>query len=574
MGAVDRLLSRVGVVLTWEDIHGAPSRLDDVRADVRVMHPYTVLAYACHWNAMISPLDGTFEPDIHASIVQQLIPRPEFARIADAIHELPRDGILNRHQLLLLIRLVLEETDWTAPIPDDGRVDGRSLFDVLLKLNDHLAQPSPSERTKRASSFGSLFAMHDLFHRRYALGSVGRTLSMLGEIDTHLRSRSRTWPDIHAFFEQGAALSVARFHELTFATCVVARPRAGLSPSPPDSTAFGEAAIQGHGGATPEELRAFLSALSLRPDELRQRLLRPEERPATLNFSTFRDRPLVQVADGIYRVIDPEFLLNKLGDGVFWYLHRGAQNESKVNELRGWWGGLFEEYTHRLMQHYFPPQGGRYIPRPRFDGNGDEAVDAMLALPNSLVLFEFKGSLVKKDARHSGHSRRLAHDVRKKFASIRSDRQRATGVTQLARAIRQLLAPASQGSGRLGPVKRERARRIYPVLVCLDTGMGSPLMNCYLHRQMCRALGPVDAHRVRPLTLLTIEDLERVLPYTEEHSFAEILDKWHACDPDMLTSFGYVMEDELYSSARKDNTWIQSKWKEWSDHVIHFFFPG
>jgi hypothetical protein len=57
MSAIPLFLSRVGIVLTWEDIHERRSSLEETRATLRERHLYTLLAFGCHWKALVSPPD-------------------------------------------------------------------------------------------------------------------------------------------------------------------------------------------------------------------------------------------------------------------------------------------------------------------------------------------------------------------------------------------------------------------------------------------------------------------------------------------------------------------------------------
>ncbi len=600
----DLVRQRIGSVISWEDLRGAVSRWGVVRADVARLDGQTLTGVATHWNALLHDLRTASDEAMQLAVVQYLSSPEVLQELDNAARrkrvagewgrgELP--PVVNRQQLLILIRLALEIGKW------DGTGDGlgrERILSLLLRTNDHLdglPDPAPTDRPRdapktifeRVQVFPVMFALQDFSQPRRAENGVSRTMRMLGEIHPELATDARLRAeavDLPALFARSCGIDVETFRTLCFAVVAVATapgkkgsPHAGV-PSPEDTGIFNISVKQLKGdSAIPEaDVQAFLGATSRTPAEFREMLRGPYQGPEQVNFTTFRKCPVIRFESGAYRVVDKSFLLDKLGAGVYWALRDVVEREAKaearqnaVKRLNGWWGRVFEEYAHRLIEH--SDAASVYRRNPSF-ADGREACDGVLAYDDRAVLFEFKSSLLAAEPRHATAARLLAREILRKFCAHRGAgtgaRRGARGIPQLARTAKEL-----RSGGRIGGLRAEQFGAMYPVLVCADTAMAAPMVNGLLQRRFARLVDSQGDATVRPLTVLTIEDVETMLPWERSVAFWRMLDTWHHADPRMMTFPRLVIESRLFGADERPNAWVREGAERWREAIRKRFWP-
>jgi hypothetical protein len=310
------------------------------------------------------------------------------------------------------------------------------------------------------------------------------------------------------------------------------------------------------------------------PAEQRTRLAQDGADASSFDFIAFRDYPLVEFPEGCAWALDQQFLLEKMGSGVFWLLHREdptldkKANGSRNQGLRTWWGRLFEEYAHRLMTVFYSETGDRYHRFPEGMAAGSGSCDAWLDCGSKAMVFEYKGSYLNQPARLSSDPNVLEEDLRRKFASRGSAGKAYKGVFQLARCVKQ----ARSGELADGP---RRDQPIQAVLVGLDLALGASMVNWRLQAWFEEALreNDVDATTIAPLCVLTIEDLEDVLPYTSNRSLLGMVEQQRAMDPEAKGPFREFMQQELFAGGKRDNEWIGGRARAWKDALRVKYFP-
>lgn len=129
------------------------------------------------------------------------------------------------------------------------------------------------------------------------------------------------------------------------------------------------------------------------------------------------------------------------------------------------------------------------------------AVDALLDLGSDVVVFEFKGSLLTHAAKAERNLVEFEKDFRKKF--VEKDDGQRKGIAQLA------VAAIAVADRTLKTATKPTA--VYPVLVCYEAAVESFWINKYANRIFRDLVGADD--RVRPLTVMSVEELESLLPH-------------------------------------------------------------
>ena len=600
---VDLIQQNVGVVLQWKDVYGSQSTWEIVRRDVSRLDALPLAGCAAHWNALVRNTDGSLDDERQKAVVQFLASPDQLQAIDEAVRRrVKREGggqglppIINRQQLLILMRLAFQLGRWDG----DGRpVKGSELLDILLRINDHLeALPNtpwykPSRKRgsifRRVIAFPLMFALLDFSHIRRAENGVTRTLRILREIHPDLAAQPTLQAralDVAALFQQGAGLSLETHLSLTFAAFALTmhpddpgsfRKLQVVTPRDNGDFNIGMSQLIGESALTAAEVETFLSRVARTPEEFKTLLADPTQVPEQGNFTVFRKYPIIRFTPEVVRVIDRQMLLDKLGDGAYWLVREVVESQTEpglerikvVKRLNGWWGLLFEEYTHRLVEA--SPVATAYTRQPTFEGEaGDGAIDGLLHHGTRLVLLEYKVSPVTPAARTTPKPRLLAKEILAKFAGPKGTHGRGRigprGTPQLAAAVREFVSGRS-----LGGVTPNDIEAIFPVIVCGEHGMGAPMVNCLLNRRFRRDLGDADTPRVRPLTVLTIEDFERVL--ADGRDVASLMQGWLDADPRMATYPGLVLREKVLQGDGMHD-WVRQAAEAWKIEMVTRLFP-
>lgn len=219
-----------------------------------------------------------------------------------------------------------------------------------------------------------------------------------------------------------------------------------------------------------------------------------------------RKHPIVALTDDEYLVLDRHFVTEAVSSGVYWHLFdtlEGVQRE----RLRELWGRLFELYVHDLLGHYYPPVSQMLRVNVSYT---DGEIDALLDFGEVVILVEAKASLLFRKARFSRDPSVFERDIQKKFVETPEGKPKA--LKQLANAA------AAIASRRVATAVRPR--RIFPVLLGDEPSLQSLGVNAYLN-ELFERLVPTDARAVvAPLTVMTIEELEELLPYVSSNVLA------------------------------------------------------
>jgi hypothetical protein len=75
----------------------------------------------------------------------------------------------------------------------------------------------------------------------------------------------------------------------------------------------------------------------------------------TTDQRCFRSKPLLQIDDRRYLVLDLQFLFESASAGLSWTLMEDLSRDDRARFLE-YWGGIFEKYVQDLLGHYYPVQ--------------------------------------------------------------------------------------------------------------------------------------------------------------------------------------------------------------------------
>jgi hypothetical protein len=218
------------------------------------------------------------------------------------------------------------------------------------------------------------------------------------------------------------------------------------------------------------------------------------------DFRAFRQTPFVFVDEKVIIPLDIKFISELLAVGVYWSLFDSFPSNRR-GRFAQLWGRMFHLYCADLMCFNYPagPMSPLQFEVPFKEG----AADALLDFGNDVVVFEFKGSLLTHAAKAERSFAEFEKDFRKKF--VETDDGDRKGISQLAEAA---LAIDEQ---RLRTAMRPKPIAIYPVLVCYEAAVESFWLNKYADGIFRAIVG--DRKNIRPLTIMSIQELESLLPH-------------------------------------------------------------
>jgi hypothetical protein len=276
------------------------------------------------------------------------------------------------------------------------------------------------------------------------------------------------------------------------------------------TTDFSDAQIKAFFGVTTTTIDYFVSALQTYRDT----------GVATNNdFRAFRIFPLVHLTDDSITCIDNGLLLEKFTLGIYHTILNAIPAESSYRRtFMDLWGGAVEIYMHEIMHMVYPPsQFSNYYPNTFFDTDSEqEAFDGIVECPNALIVMECKGGSLKSDAKYSGSKDLFLEDLDRKFGRVKG-----AGVEQLTRKINSLFGVEKRL--RIRDLDFQFKKFVYPVMVvsesCLEFSLAKWRLRRWFEDAMDLKSIIADVY-VKPLTVLTISDLESLTYYLADGDFA------------------------------------------------------
>lgn len=220
-------------------------------------------------------------------------------------------------------------------------------------------------------------------------------------------------------------------------------------------------------------------------------------------LNSFRQFPLLKLKGDRTAILDLQFLVDLGTSGVYWSIF-DALPRSQRGIFQQLWGRLLELYATALLQEFYPPLSGLLRADVAYKGG---QIDALLDFPDSVILFEIKSSLLSEAAKRLGNRAEFEKQVKLKF--VQNEKGHSKAVLQLAKSAKAIV------DGLVPTVNK--SARVYPVLVGEEAALQTLGFNTYLN-----AIFQENVARdslVRPMTVMTMGELEEMLPYVSGNVF-------------------------------------------------------
>jgi hypothetical protein len=348
------------------------------------------------------------------------------------------------------------------------------------------------------------------------------------------------------------------------------------SPEAPVRVLFNPKEIFAQTGFPQKVLEQFLNARAHTLDEFRRVLSKGtavsratfsdelKRRPFLMeSLNVFRRYPLLKLDSERVLMLDVQFVVELLTSGVYWSLHDGLPN-AKREAFKQLWGRMFELYTVDLLAQFYPATSGMLSWNIDY---GDGEIDALLDFGDYALVFEVKASLLTEPAKRSADKDSFLADFRRKF--VENERRKPKALKQLSRACKAILA---------GEIQTARAGQppiIYPILVSDEPAVEATFMNAFFNEQFENE-GLADA-RLKPLTVISIDELEQTLCYVTDNDFSwiELLDSRfneHGVYPNSVGQAIYALIIAK-GLATKQNPALRRKYEKFGGRMREVFKP-
>lgn len=238
----------------------------------------------------------------------------------------------------------------------------------------------------------------------------------------------------------------------------------------------------------------------------RERFLAETRSNSALNacLNVFRQQPLLRLEGGRVLILDLQFLTDLVTTGIYWLLFDGLPRQQRET-FRELWGRCFEIYVTDLLSHFYPANSQILSTDIELPSG---QMDALLDFGADVFVVEIKSSLLTEAAKRSSDPSVLAADIKRKF--IRNERGAPKAIVQLARAAEAVVR---------GDVRTAmRPSHIYPVLISDEPGCECLAFNAYLNERFQEEAPELAG--VRPLTVMSINECEELLPYSAANAFS------------------------------------------------------
>ena len=624
MTHIERLMNQPIIAMTpvlYSDVADRVPSQDEVNDIVRIFRKRPTFQMLCMLNSFLSfyEHDVPNATKVQGFLLANFIGDPLFdeAKKRFAQASLVEHPIFHRQQLLNLMKSVLLNSPADGlrdPNANENKEDRYKLGEAALMLNNVLYPKEQEEALQRKEGLnederihGELFAQwlptSELLNLPEVPNAIIRNLEYAQIFDRKFgRFAFGDGRTLSQRFEELTGIELKRYLILLFDFYLFYEYQSNslddLMKNPglfniDTKTVFAKMKF------SEREIAGFFNLVAADLDQLIDEFQHP---PATkypvlpnYDFTVFRKHPFYYVNDEktVITCIDPAFLAEKVSTGTYHTILKSLEGQEKdenerdraerVRFLRRDWGEVFQIYVNDRIRDVFPIKSCRFYDSPEWQSpktrRGQEAFDGVLDCGDALIVMEDKGKYLELSAKYSGRREPLLEDLHARFGE---------GVRQLAHSLEVVFNkdPVQQRHGfseiaENGDVVLEysleqaaRVKRIYPVLIVQDFSLqigfaNRELQNCFETEIANRQ---IDAQLVRPLSLLTIEDLENLLPYLDEVSLTEILDEYTK-PHEPIFRFRHIFSQflKLKGIERRPNEWIDRKFDELSASSMELF---
>lgn len=440
--------------------------------------------------------------------------------------------IFTRQQMLFLFRLsILTCSENTSLHPNDNQESKFRFGECCLIASDHLgsrkeekaiSEGSDSKRTRHIGyQLAPVTELYNPVSLKYALV---RSEILYGEILKSQQFKQALPHRLASFnmdqkFLDATGITINQYRGFTVAVLsnVIAWEDEEIFNNP-DLLTFKRYGFLLKSKVKQSDFDSYLTLESKTIQQFKASLVKPTRRIRTpFSYVDFRVRPLLEFNKDSFIPIDPCFLIEKLGSGIYWKILDSLKSKHEKDTFLELYGALFEEYVNSILNE-IPVYKGLFIASPEYD-NGEKCFDGIIYYPETkhLLALEYKSSFMRIDAKYGGGVRDFEKELKKKFVAKEGNKPK--GVGQLTRHIEYLF---QKGKNKRRHLKDrdidswiQGAVKISPILIPQELLLHFPTLegglNKHLNQLLNRRKLRAGIH-INQLTVIDIDTLERIKP--------------------------------------------------------------
>ncbi|MCP3471800.1 hypothetical protein NLM33_25030 [Bradyrhizobium sp. CCGUVB1N3] len=274
-------------------------------------------------------------------------------------------------------------------------------------------------------------------------------------------------------------------------------------------------------------------------------------------------RPIILFPDGASVIIDPVFYSAKLSIGPLFFLLRDHPERGRA--VFHAFGLAFEDYANAIVGRMF---GNARLNLEKANGKKTEfEVDAVAGEAAAILVFEAKAKFLKEELVSGNEYADFVGHLREKYIS------KGNAVWQLAKSTGAI----SKRDWPELPDEFASPTEIYPIVVAHDLRLDSPGTGVFFRKEMRKLLDGDAGQSVRPLIVMTIQDLENLEGGVASGaiSLARLLSDYvkEIRDVDPLCSLHNFIAHSEYSRRMKPSPVVLGKSLETADRARAVLFP-
>jgi hypothetical protein len=502
--------------------------------------------------------------------------------------------VFHRQQLLMLMKMLFVKAKNDGPIdPNQDLVARHKLGRLCLIMNDHLLTQEQEEQLKDKGGEQERQRIHEELFSQFiytaelrdipdVYHSTVRNTEYL-RIFEHERARFPFFGGLSLSerFLELKGLDIERYLWMTFGIYMVYNSLAENPDTFIDNPAhhnIGRETIFSKMSLSAQEVDAFFELTATTFEELAEQIQQSAAAQSDIqfrqDFTIFRNRPLIytRAEKDVAACIDFGFLSEKVSLSLYHIILKALDEQpDRMKFLRRYWGDVFELYVNDRLRDLIPFKTNRFFYSPVLDVSkkSNQAFDAALIVGDALIAMEHKGKYLTLDAKYTGDRDLLKAQFNEKYGlaarQLADNLEKVFNIDPSKRVTFSERGSNGEILNQFGPDRLKKIKRIYPLVVVQDFSLQLGFASWNLREIFSEEIQQrnIDQRLVKPLTVLTIEDLEAILPYLKEVPFPNILD-CYARELEPLKTFEYIFKGYVNRRGVKlrGNKWIENRLHE------------